>query len=455
MTRSRIPGHDDNDAAPPVEETPRSDADRATSTLVDGLIDAFHNWDDPWAAAQRDLLAATRDRGIQQLLELAHLQSGQRGSAPLDVAISQMCDHFARRIEAAAAAATSAGPLSQLEHPLPEIDNGGHVALVVVAAGKHQRLELQVESPSAENKAAETLHEGTTAEIVSLLRASAIAARLTPVIEKLTVVTRQARAPVVAPRIEQAETAPALLARLLADVMASPADPAPRRAYADAVRSRDPERAELIDCQLAMRDAARANQSPPEDASARSRFLAHRRGAEWAKPIVPFVNSIEYYAGFVEYVEVNAAGLAQAARVLPALAPIRHLRIKKLHGSIESLLGLPPSFLNALVTLDVRNNNIDDAEAIAIVTSPHLVNVVVLNFARNSITEATLRAIQLPSLRYVETDQTGAELVERPEPEWDGSTGTPHFRSLHERLRRDLGALPWLKEIDPPSFDAL
>lgn len=245
------------------------------------------------------------------------------------------------------------------------------------------------------------------------------------------------------------------LSRLLTNVIASPADPSPRRAYADAVRASDPERAELIDCQLAMREAARAHQPVPQDAYVRAKLLAHRRGAEWARPIVPLVNALEYYAGFVEYVEVDAERLAQAARALPTLAPIRHLRVKRLHGTLDSLLGLRRSFLNGLVTLDLRKNQLDDAEAIRIVTSPELANVIVLDLSRNPITEATLRAITLPSLRYVETAQTGAELVERSGDDWSGDPGTAHFRSLHERLRVELGARPWLQDTDPPPFDAL
>ena len=47
-----------------------------------------------------------------------------------------------------------------------------------------------MDSPSGENKAAEVIHDGTCAEIVRLLRSSAIATRLLPVIEKLTAATR-------------------------------------------------------------------------------------------------------------------------------------------------------------------------------------------------------------------------------------------------------------------------
>ncbi len=129
------------------------------------------------------------------------------------------------------------------------------------------------------------------------------------------------------------------------------------------------------------------------------------------------MNSIEYYAGFVEYVEVNAEQLAQAARVF-AIARCCHrtrtCRSKKLHGTLDSLLGLPRSFLNALVTLDVRKNQLDDAEAIRIVTSPELSSVVVLDLARNPITEATLRAIRFVAALCRDQARTGssAELVD-------------------------------------------
>ena len=96
--------------------------DKATSELVDGLIDAFHQWDDPARVAARAALAEQKEWGIQQILELSYIQSGQRGSTPMDVAIRQMRDYFAGRI---AAEASPVGPLPRLHQPLPEIDNGG------------------------------------------------------------------------------------------------------------------------------------------------------------------------------------------------------------------------------------------------------------------------------------------------------------------------------------------
>ena len=167
------------------------------------------------------------------------------------------------------------------------------------------------------------------------------------------------------------------------------------------------------------------------------------------------VDGIAYYGGFVEYVRVSADRLAQAAHALPTLAPIRHLRLEHMHGRVATLLGLPPSFLRSLVSLDLCKNKLDDAEVIAIVTCPHLVHVAVLDLARNPITDACLRAIQLPALRYVETAQTGAELVEVGGEDWGGTPPTRHFRSLHHHLVAALGEVAWLRDVEPPHLDTL
>ena len=49
---------------------------------------------------------------------------------------------------------------------------------------------------------------------------------------------------------------------LLARIVAAPEDIEPRRAYAEAVRGTDPERAELIDLQLGIRAALRNGTEP-------------------------------------------------------------------------------------------------------------------------------------------------------------------------------------------------
>jgi hypothetical protein len=245
------------------------------------------------------------------------------------------------------------------------------------------------------------------------------------------------------------------LARRLADVIARPTDPSPRRAYADAVRPMDPERAELIDCQLAVRAALRANEEAPSALRQRVTLLTHRRGAAWAGAIAPMTIGMTYFGGFVEHVAVHADRLAQAGHALPTLAPIRHLGLTQMHGRVGEFLGLPPSFLRALVSLDLSKNKLDDAEVIAIVTCPDLANVAVLDLARNPITEACLRAIQLPALRYVETASTGAELVEVGGEDWGGTPPSRHFRSLRGRLAAALGDVAWLRDVEPPHLDTL
>jgi hypothetical protein len=217
----------------------------------------------------------------------------------------------------------------------------------------------------------------------------------------------------------------------------------------------DPERAELIDCQLAVRAALRANEEAPSALRQRVTLLTHRRGAAWAGAIAPMTIGMTYFGGFVEHVAVHADRLAQAGHALPTLAPIRHLGLTQMHGRVGEFLGLPPSFLRALVSLDLSKNKLDDAEVIAIVSCPDLANVAVLDLARNPITEACLRAIQLPALRYVETASTGAELVEVGGEDWGGTPPSRHFRSLRGRLAAALGDVAWLRDVEPPHLDTL
>ena len=242
------------------------------------------------------------------------------------------------------------------------------------------------------------------------------------------------------------------LTHLLADIIARPTDMAPRRAYADAVRATDHQRAELIDLQLAIRQARRAGTEPPN--GQRARALAHGRGKEWAPKLAPLVTNLGYFGGFVERVEVTPTQLVMSAAALPQLAPIRYLALRDLHGHVGKIASLP--ILARLVSLDVSSCNLDDAEIAALVASPHLANLVVFWVNNNPIGADALRAIgraSLPALRYVETAQTDAELVRRYEE--DGRITHLEPTTLGATLGAELGPRPWLVAQDPPSLDAL
>lgn len=174
--------HDDQLTGQVTPAPPRMTPD--TERLVEGLVESFYRWDEPDRVAARAALADEKEREQKKILELAWLRSGQRGSDPLDVAISKMADFFAGRIEAEA---PTTGPMDRLAQPLPEIENGGYVVLEFIAAdGGSRLLELRVESASGENKAAELLRRGTNAELVRSLRSPSLATTVIPLIERLT-----------------------------------------------------------------------------------------------------------------------------------------------------------------------------------------------------------------------------------------------------------------------------
>lgn len=241
------------------------------------------------------------------------------------------------------------------------------------------------------------------------------------------------------------------LERLNAAVVAAPTDPAPRRAYADAVRPTDRSRAELIDLQLAIRDARRAGQQPSSDQTNRARALAHGRGKAWAGKLASLVQDLTYYGGFVELVRVTPTQLAAS---LFKQAPIRHLTLRGLHGHVDEVAKLP--VLANLVSLDVNSNQLTDAEVAALVASAHLRGLQVLRINNNAVGMEALRAIgrALPDLRYVETMETEAPLIERSQDAVDGSSDA-RFTGVQGALLKEFPNRAWLKTLDEPHLDAL
>jgi hypothetical protein len=245
------------------------------------------------------------------------------------------------------------------------------------------------------------------------------------------------------------------LHQLLAAVIAAPTDPAPRRAYAHAVRATAPERAELIDLQLAIRDAYRAHTVPPSDMTARARSIAHNRGTAWAASLANLVFDFTYLGGFVEWIKVSPAELTRSAATLARQAPIRHVALRQLHGHVPEIVNLP--FLAQIVSLDVSWNQLTNDEIAELVASPHLNDLAMLRLDSNPIGLDALRAIsraKLPKLRYVGMMETHAPLVDRTDDD-GGSSASPRFTRPHETLVAEVGPQPWLTTTDEPELDVL
>ena len=240
------------------------------------------------------------------------------------------------------------------------------------------------------------------------------------------------------------------LDRLYAQIVAAPSDLAPRRAYEAAIRGTDPLRADFIALQLEVREAAQRGAPRPSETARRARALlaAH---PEWSGEIASKVASLDFYGGFVESVELGPAQMANG-HDLAALAPLRHLRTRDLHGKVDALLALP--FLPQILTLDVGQNKLDTADVMQLAAAPALAHLVVLDLGDNPITDDALRALaQLPRLRYVETQGSNAPLFTRSEDL--GQPGPVEVTESYRTLVNELGPLEWLDAEQPPPFDSL
>jgi hypothetical protein len=240
---------------------------------------------------------------------------------------------------------------------------------------------------------------------------------------------------------------------LQAAVCAAPEDMAPRRAYAAAVKAGDPDRAKLIELQLALRDARRAGTDP--DATA-ARDLVKKRGAAWAGPLAREVDYFMFWGGFVEEIEANAGKLLASATAWQKQAPLRHLRVRALAGKVADLAKLP--LLAQIRSLDVQGCRLRDVDIAELVASPRLRALRLLRIGNNpDVTLDGLRMIaraSLPELRFVDATGTGAPLVKRTS-DWDGSIPEVTFTKAQGTLVDEFGKLRWLVAEDEPSPDAI
>jgi hypothetical protein len=243
-------------------------------------------------------------------------------------------------------------------------------------------------------------------------------------------------------------------ARLIEPVLAAPHDMAPRRAYADAIRATEPDRAALIDHQLALREAHRSGTAPADRDASAARDLIRRFGDRWCGPIASAVDTYTYWGGFIEEVRVTADRFSEAAPVLRGFAPVRMLTLTKLRGHLPAVLAEP--LLAQLVALDVGENGLTDDDVAAIAATPALRGLAVLRIAGNvDCGYPALRALAaLPALRFVDADDTKTPLRIRS-ADWEGGSTEVNYTAAQERLEHELGKRPWLDALERPSNHAL
>lgn len=240
----------------------------------------------------------------------------------------------------------------------------------------------------------------------------------------------------------------------IAAVLAAPNDLAPRRAYADAVRAGDPDRAALIDHQLAIRQARRSGASAAQADESAARDLVRRFGASWCGPVRSVADEFWYWGGFVEEIRVTGARLGEVAGVMRRFAPVRMLTVTGLRDHLPALLN-EPAFAQ-LVALDVGENGLQDADVAAIAAAPALRGLAVLRIAGNLACgyDALRALVQLPALRFVNADDT---LMPLRISTLDAVSGQVDlgYTAAQGNMEAELGALPWLEALVRPSNHAL
>jgi uncharacterized protein (TIGR02996 family) len=250
----------------------------------------------------------------------------------------------------------------------------------------------------------------------------------------------------------------ATLEAQLAAVLAAPDDEDARLAYSDAVAATDVARAELIKLQIVLSRWRRNRENPPTrpQASARQAELLDKHAARWAASIAPHVKGWSFLRGFVEVVRLDAARFLETAPLLYRTAPILHLDLEAVKPVAAELFASP--HLARIQSLELRQNELGDAEAKLLAASPHLDALKWLGLSNNAIGEAGLEALaatkNLPALGYLDFRWNGAG-DPTPQDADEYSADSPAATALQAKF----GKRPWLTAKPrfawPPERDAV
>jgi uncharacterized protein (TIGR02996 family) len=189
---------------------------------------------------------------------------------------------------------------------------------------------------------------------------------------------------------------------LLQQVLAQPGADAPRLAYAQACDAAGDPRGEFIRLQLeAMKYRRRGAKGRASEPAERAAALLDQHREAWSNGVTA---DPRFYRGFVEGVTMTPQQFLDTGAELFTRAPIRHLRITGHAGPSMAALARSP-LLARLVTLTAHGLGLGDDELLALLASPHLGGLRMLDLGGNRITVRGLDALaaagNLPQLAYV------------------------------------------------------
>jgi uncharacterized protein (TIGR02996 family) len=161
-------------------------------------------------------------------------------------------------------------------------------------------------------------------------------------------------------------------------VVAAPWDDAPRLAYADAVESTRPERAELIRLQIHRFASERAQGIQVGRPSAREQELLEKHADDWARYIAHYARphlpdapyqGYELERGFVAQIRTDPDIVSDPGSRLFQLAPIEHLDLTN-DGDLRAALASPQ--LKNLRSLVLNGVGLTDEDVTALAGNKHL-----------------------------------------------------------------------------------
>ena len=241
-------------------------------------------------------------------------------------------------------------------------------------------------------------------------------------------------------------------------VNAFPDDDEKRLAFAEHVRTYNPERAEFVELQVKRAAEDKANKVPYSRLSSREYELLSKRYYEWGHymemytrvppgdPLCKLDQGYVFWRGFVSFARMEPENFVALGERLFRMAPIQHADLYGGEDPIRKLFSSP--FLARLDSLSLRGTGLDDDDACAMAECEALQRCTWLDLSDNKITVRGLEALAASPIfkNKVIVNMSGnpADPSEEPHYDWDGSIADMSPSPEGDLVEQKLGRrIPW------------